>query len=250
MSVAVKEISLINVNISDEIMAGVETDRADEAFFNTTASIMRELAGQVPLSLSTVIVETPRGGSFSAATVALMEQFADAELAVANTGTKRNVDQPLLPEDFPVAEHYVIPDGIMATGNTMKEIIKVISNRCAKEGVYPSFSLLCPIVSAIGLEQDHNIFTWAEESGIKMTVYTGKVESKGAYVDFSQGAPKIVSADTPGAVLVVGQINHDEKGNITGIGIGDFGDMYSQVKKDDESKDSIVDLTLYQALLN
>jgi hypothetical protein len=219
------------------------TDRADEDFFRSLSEIMKALAMEVvlPDEQELVIVEVPRGGSWPSAIVAMMENYAHAKLATVNIGSSRDKEKSLLPDDFPIVDHYVIPDGIMATGTTMQQIVSAIRDLCkVKRGAdfEPHFTLLCPVIYQHQDMSNNTLLAWIEaEKGRgnqpNVEILTSRLEIEGQYVKFSAAGAQLCQPGEAGAVLVVGDVEVDASGNVTKIEIGDYGGMGQQGLEND-----------------
>jgi hypothetical protein len=204
-----------------ELIDQISTSEVSPMFVQALIELMAQLSDEVVVDKGefTVIVEVPRGGTVPARVV--REMKPGIEYAVTNTGMRRDPEKPLIDEDFPIAEHYILPDGIMATGQTIQSIVEKIVWRCREYAVEPRFSMINPIVSAIGLQQEKTIFDWADENDVRIDVVTSHIEQEGGTVRFGDKE-----------VLIVGQVQIGEDGQLLGAKIGDYGDMLEQAAAD------------------
>lgn len=143
-------------------------------------------------------------------------------------------DSNLLPSDLPITNHYLIPDGIVASGRTVATVIKAIRSACQASlndtNFEPTFTVMCPLYYQ-NPDGQNNLLSQlvAEFPSIKLNIVVGYTEGKGTYVSFSKDRPpKLCDANQLGACLVIGDITTNSGGDVCDIKIGDFGDMYTQ----------------------
>lgn len=216
------KVKLIQAGMFEEVIEAIRTNEVDVGFVSAMIYITRRLAQEVELSQTetAAIIEVPRGGTMPAKVV--REMMMGVEYDVANIGANHDPEKQLLSNNFPIVDHYIIPDGIMATGNTIRRIVTAILEKCRQQGVTPRFSLLHPIISEIGLESENSILTWLREQGVEADIYYTHLEPDGAWVKFGSNPP----------VLVVGDVELGEDGQLLRAEIGDYGDMLQQAAED------------------
>lgn len=216
------------VEVFPELIDAIQTNKTSQEFVDCLIAITRQLASQAEIfeNEMTALVEAPRGGTVPTKVVKADDpRFADAVVITANVGSTA-IEGSKMPDGFSTADHYVIPDGILATGGTMKGIIEEILQRHEEDGLpMPRFTLLHPIISKIGSESKSNILDWARNLGIDLNILYAHEEENGGYVEFAAEGASFADK----GLLIVGALGIID-GQLSAE-IGDYGDMLTEAER-------------------